>query len=166
MNQGCSLKSFYRWLKAKMAYLDYFPLCRSYFHVLFYFVIIISIKYSQTCVNDHLWITTTFLQRPAGTCLNDIITSNITSLTTTSEQWPVFLGPKGGHLYSGLTVLIFWPFFVFRAWLFFEHESSLFPDQSHPLGPLVECSFLPREFIECNEPVDHKGNATAKQVST
>jgi hypothetical protein len=29
---------------------------------------------------------------------------------------------------------------------------------------LVECSFLPREFIECNEPVDHKGNLTAKQL--
>ena len=35
-------------------------------------------------------------------------------------------------------------------------------DKSHPLGPLVECSFLPREFIECNEPIDHKGNETAK----
>ena len=38
-----------------------------------------------------------------------------------------------------------------------------FSASSNPLSPLVECSFLPREFIECNEPVDHKGNLTAKQ---
>ena len=41
-----------------------------------------------------------------------------------------------------------------------KNESCL--DKSNPLGPLVECSFLPREFIECNEPVDHRGNETAK----
>ena len=46
-----------------------------------------------------------------------------------------------------------------------QHIFIWFPDQSHPLGPLVECSFLPREFIECNEPLDHKGNTTAKQVN-
>ncbi|KAL3286203.1 hypothetical protein HHI36_000714 [Cryptolaemus montrouzieri] len=33
----------------------------------------------------------------------------------------------------------------------------------NPLGPLVKCSFLPDEFIECQEPVDHKGNATAQK---
>lgn len=32
-----------------------------------------------------------------------------------------------------------------------------------PRGPLVLCSFLPDEFIECQDPVDHKGNITAKQ---
>ncbi|XP_055378445.1 TM2 domain-containing protein CG11103 [Condylostylus longicornis] len=31
-----------------------------------------------------------------------------------------------------------------------------------PLGPLVKCSFLPDEFVECNEPYDHKGNVSAK----
>lgn len=35
----------------------------------------------------------------------------------------------------------------------------------HPLGPLVKCFFLPEEFIECDEPVDHKGNKTAKEES-
>lgn len=35
-------------------------------------------------------------------------------------------------------------------------------DLNDPLGPLVECSFLPQEFIECNLPVDHQGNETAK----
>ena len=34
---------------------------------------------------------------------------------------------------------------------------------NNPLGPVVECAFLPREFIECGFPVDHKGNLTAKQ---
>lgn len=32
-----------------------------------------------------------------------------------------------------------------------------------PLGPLVNCSFLSWEFIECDDPYDHKGNRTAKK---
>ncbi|XP_073998787.1 TM2 domain-containing protein 2 amaretto [Rhodnius prolixus] len=31
-----------------------------------------------------------------------------------------------------------------------------------PYGPLVKCSFLPFDFIDCEEPVDHKGNKTAR----
>ncbi|CAK1585130.1 unnamed protein product [Parnassius mnemosyne] len=31
-----------------------------------------------------------------------------------------------------------------------------------PLGPLVKCNFLPLEFLDCDEPVDHKGNESAK----
>jgi len=34
----------------------------------------------------------------------------------------------------------------------------------HPLGPLVECAFLPKEFIECSEPIDHAGNETARYI--
>lgn len=34
-----------------------------------------------------------------------------------------------------------------------------------PLGPLVKCSFLPLEFLECDEPYDHKGNHTAKEAA-
>lgn len=37
-------------------------------------------------------------------------------------------------------------------------------DIYRPQGPLVMCNFLPNEFIECQEPVDHKGNATAKEA--
>ncbi|XP_015592159.1 TM2 domain-containing protein CG11103 [Cephus cinctus] len=32
-----------------------------------------------------------------------------------------------------------------------------------PLGPLVMCKFLPKEFLECEDPVDHKGNKTARE---
>ncbi|NWR86300.1 TM2D2 protein, partial [Furnarius figulus] len=32
-----------------------------------------------------------------------------------------------------------------------------------PRAPLVLCSYLPEEFVECEEPVDHSGNATAQQ---
>ncbi|BFG01695.1 TM2 domain-containing protein3-like [Drosophila madeirensis] len=32
----------------------------------------------------------------------------------------------------------------------------------HPLGPNVLCSFLPRDFLECKDPIDHRDNATAK----
>ncbi|GAB1866478.1 TM2 domain-containing protein CG11103 [Camponotus japonicus] len=36
-------------------------------------------------------------------------------------------------------------------------------DQDYrPEGPLVLCRFLSKEFIECEDPVDHKGNKTAK----
>ncbi|MBN3296943.1 TM2 domain-containing protein 2 [Amia ocellicauda] len=31
-----------------------------------------------------------------------------------------------------------------------------------PFSPLVLCSFLPEEFIYCQEPVDHTGNQSAK----
>ncbi|XP_034477432.1 TM2 domain-containing protein CG11103 [Drosophila innubila] len=34
----------------------------------------------------------------------------------------------------------------------------------NPLGPNVMCSFLPRDFLECKEPIDHRNNETAKQV--
>lgn len=39
-----------------------------------------------------------------------------------------------------------------------EKDSS----EHNPLGPLVKCSFLPLDFLECQEPVDHKGNRTAR----
>lgn len=34
---------------------------------------------------------------------------------------------------------------------------------SFPLNPLLPCDFLPSQFIECNEPVDHKKNETARE---
>nr|NP_001033842.2 amaretto [Drosophila melanogaster]Q9VY86.3 RecName: Full=TM2 domain-containing protein CG11103; Flags: Precursor [Drosophila melanogaster]AAF48318.3 amaretto [Drosophila melanogaster] len=33
----------------------------------------------------------------------------------------------------------------------------------YPLGPNVMCSFLPRDFLDCKDPVDHRENATAQQ---
>ncbi|KAF7270846.1 hypothetical protein GWI33_016208 [Rhynchophorus ferrugineus] len=35
------------------------------------------------------------------------------------------------------------------------------PQKFNPLGPLVKCSYLSWEFIDCDNPVDHKGNKTA-----
>lgn len=35
-------------------------------------------------------------------------------------------------------------------------------DKFDPLGPRVMCSFLPLEFVDCQEPVDWKGNRTAR----
>ncbi|XP_017772081.1 PREDICTED: TM2 domain-containing protein CG11103 [Nicrophorus vespilloides] len=32
----------------------------------------------------------------------------------------------------------------------------------NPLGPLVKCSYLTWEFVKCEEPLDLKGNSTAK----
>lgn len=36
------------------------------------------------------------------------------------------------------------------------------PDSNDPLSPLIECSFLPKEFIICNPPVDHHGNEESR----
>lgn len=50
----------------------------------------------------------------------------------------------------------------------FHHEVDE-EDQEHcrlrdynPTEPLLPCSFLPQEFIECDLPFDHLGNATAR----
>ena len=34
----------------------------------------------------------------------------------------------------------------------------------NPLGPLIECQFLPKEFIECNPPVEHKNETDRKKA--
>ena len=47
----------------------------------------------------------------------------------------------------------------------FHRDSNLTNDcESHPLSALPPCSFLPTQFIQCNEPIDHQGNKTL-QVS-
>lgn len=38
------------------------------------------------------------------------------------------------------------------------------PETENPLSPLIECSFLPQEFIYCNPPVDHHGNEESKNA--
>jgi len=40
------------------------------------------------------------------------------------------------------------------------------PSSSDPYSPLIECAYLPSEFIECNEPYDHAGNVTARDALT
>lgn len=42
--------------------------------------------------------------------------------------------------------------------------SSESDPQYRPLGPMVKCSFLPLEFLDCDEPIDHKGNQSAKEA--
>lgn len=32
----------------------------------------------------------------------------------------------------------------------------------NPQSPLVKCSFLPIDFLDCKDPIDHKGNKTAR----
>ncbi len=34
----------------------------------------------------------------------------------------------------------------------------------NPTSPLLPCSYLPKEFIECEPPVDHAGNITARDI--
>ncbi|MEE6479253.1 hypothetical protein FKM82_012190 [Ascaphus truei] len=44
-----------------------------------------------------------------------------------------------------------------------QPNSSSGPEVRDPRGPLVLCAFMPEEFVECDEPVDHMGNLTAHQ---
>jgi len=46
-----------------------------------------------------------------------------------------------------------------------DEKNEECPDTNDPMSPLVDCAFLPREFIECTLPVDHKGNQTARDIS-
>ncbi|XP_014254973.1 TM2 domain-containing protein CG11103 [Cimex lectularius] len=43
------------------------------------------------------------------------------------------------------------------------HQAPRDDAKYHPHAPLVKCSFLPLDFLDCDEPVDHKGNKTAKE---
>lgn len=45
-----------------------------------------------------------------------------------------------------------------------SESDPYYKEPYRPLGPLVKCNFLPMEFLECDEPVDHKGNETAKKA--
>lgn len=46
----------------------------------------------------------------------------------------------------------------------FHRDSNLTNDcESHPLSALPPCSFLPTQFIQCNEPIDHQGNKTLQE---
>jgi len=45
----------------------------------------------------------------------------------------------------------------------FHQDSNLTNDcPAHPLSALPPCNFLPLQFLQCNEPVDHQGNVTAR----
>lgn len=52
--------------------------------------------------------------------------------------------------------------FLYFVPTFINCESSV---EFNPLGPLVKCNFLSWEFINCEDPVDLKGNATAKEIT-
>lgn len=41
-------------------------------------------------------------------------------------------------------------------------DNTVFFQTPNPLDPRVPCSFVPMEFLECKDPLDHKGNKTAR----
>ncbi|XP_053574056.1 TM2 domain-containing protein 2 isoform X2 [Bombina bombina] len=45
----------------------------------------------------------------------------------------------------------------------FSETNNISTEPRDPRGPLVLCTFIPEEFIECDDPVDHVGNGTAQQ---
>lgn len=58
---------------------------------------------------------------------------------------------------SILTAILLFSFTVIEADSDNENQTEKF----NPLGPLIKCSYLSWEFIDCDDPVDHKGNKTA-----
>nr|CAD7196869.1 unnamed protein product [Timema douglasi] len=55
------------------------------------------------------------------------------------------------------------------ALLYFAHlcdaKGSPSENEYLPHGPLVKCKFLPIEFLECEEPIDHNRNVSAKEAA-
>ncbi|KOC59469.1 TM2 domain-containing protein [Habropoda laboriosa] len=60
-----------------------------------------------------------------------------------------------------LLVCLSWDFRICTGITVINNTTD-FQQEYRPEGPLVLCKFLPKEFIECEEPIDHKGNKTAK----
>ncbi|GLG97176.1 Putative conserved plasma membrane protein [Gryllus bimaculatus] len=56
-------------------------------------------------------------------------------------------------------------FFQFCYHCYGNQTDSQKNDSYVPHGPLVRCEFLPLEFMDCEEPTDFKGNATAKEAA-
>lgn len=48
--------------------------------------------------------------------------------------------------------------FILKSISCTQTPKELNKTEFNPLSPYVKCSFLSWEFIECNEPIDHKGN--------
>ncbi|EFN86329.1 TM2 domain-containing protein CG11103 [Harpegnathos saltator] len=67
------------------------------------------------------------------------------------------------RLYLALVIIICFSWDLGECLMLVNANKSV--DQQleyRPEGPLVMCKFLSIEFIECEEPIDHKGNKTAK----
>lgn len=47
---------------------------------------------------------------------------------------------------------------------FHQDSSPTYNCPAHPLSALPPCQFLPQDFLQCNDPVDHKGNASSQEL--
>ncbi|XP_051496810.1 TM2 domain-containing protein 2 isoform X1 [Apus apus] len=84
-------------------------------------------------------------------------------------------GPVGYALLCGQAVLLLGNLLLLHGASRGAPRNSSEPEESapgppaaswaytDPRAPLVLCTYLPEEFVECEEPVDHGGNATAQQ---
>uniref|UniRef100_A0AAG5CTS1 TM2 domain-containing protein n=1 Tax=Anopheles atroparvus TaxID=41427 RepID=A0AAG5CTS1_ANOAO len=65
-----------------------------------------------------------------------------------------------------LILLLFSAVFFVETAQITKDKDTAAPNQSTTFNPhsaLVNCSFLPLEFIDCDEPYNHKGNRTARE---
>lgn len=61
-------------------------------------------------------------------------------------------------MYIVLLILLYGPILITGE----TSPEEMKEEKFYPLSPKVFCSFLPDEFIECQDPVDHRGNKTAR----
>jgi hypothetical protein len=81
------------YLSTNTVRISYSSNCISWFLVVKYNLL----KYSQTCVNNHLWATTACVQRPAWSQIfkiDRIFIKNKLLIMATLEQWPLFWLPR------------------------------------------------------------------------
>ena len=112
-----------------------------------YFAIAISLAHGQSCDFDHY-----SLSRASGPGLSNSA-NRYKPHSKRTEDCPCFHNDKDQVNHAKQ-----------KSHLSMEKDPEC-PDTNDPMSPLVDCAFLPREFIECTLPVDHKGNQTARDIS-
>lgn len=123
----------------------------------------ISVNYILLCGQVLLLLTVLLLQ-----CLEGIHSQNSTTATTTTEPPP----PPAAASVQGATVLPFSEQPQDNITLYHSnnnnndgggHDDNNVSEQYEyrPPSPVVLCSYLPEEFVLCQDPVDHAGNTSA-----
>lgn len=107
----------------------------------------ISVSYILLCGQFLLLLTVILLQ-----CLEGIHSQNSSTIETATA--PPSQGP---------TVLSFseQPPEIMKYDIPMENGNYTEPFEYRPTSPVVLCSYLPEEFIYCQDPVDHAGNISA-----
>ncbi|XP_051277499.1 TM2 domain-containing protein 2 isoform X2 [Dicentrarchus labrax] len=116
----------------------------------------ISLSYILLCGQFLLLLTVVLLQ-----CLEGIHSQNSTTTETPASSSPPPPPPPPPPPGQGATAL---PSSEQPETVkYVESTNHTEPYEYRPPSPVVLCSYLPEEFIYCQDPVDHAGNHSAHQ---